>query len=109
MALGGVGVVSVASHVVSGEIRRMIDGMVEGDLEQARRQHLHLLPISRELFPPGWPNPVSIKAALNLAGFAAGKPRLPLVELPDEMQTRLRAVLNQYQLDPFLQGAPVSV
>ncbi len=109
MALGGVGVVSVASHVVSGEIRRMIDGMVEGDLEQARRQHLHLLPIARELFPPGWPNPVSVKAALNLAGFAAGKPRLPLVELPDDMQTKLRAVLNQYQLDAYLQGAPVRV
>jgi len=34
MALGGVGVISVASHVVSGEIRQMIDSFVEGDLEE---------------------------------------------------------------------------
>ena len=107
MALGGVGVVSVASHVVSGEIGQMIDAFVEGDLESARRLHLRLLPISRALFPAGWPNPVAVKAALNHAGFDAGEPRLPLVKLPPDMQTDLAAVLELYELDAFLRAVPV--
>ncbi len=105
MALGGVGVVSVQSHVVSGETRDMIDSFVEGDLEQARRQHLHLLPIARALFPVGWPNPVAVKAALALGGFPAGAPRPPLLELPDDMQADLAQVLDMYRLDAFVQPA----
>ena len=109
LTLGGVGVVSVASHVVSGEIRDMIDAFVEGDTQTARRHHLRLLPISRALFPAGWSNPIAVKAALRLAGFDVGHPRLPLIDLPSDMQSELKRVLEQYQLDPFLTAAPVSV
>ncbi|MBM4437820.1 MAG: 4-hydroxy-tetrahydrodipicolinate synthase, partial [Actinobacteria bacterium] len=108
LALGGVGVISVASHVVSGEIREMIDAFVEGDIERARRLHLHLLPIARGLFPPGWANPIAVKAALALAGFDAGKPRLPLLELPAEHRQKLQVILQAYKLDPFLHALPVS-
>lgn len=109
MALGGVGVVSVASHVVSGEIRAMIDAFVAGDLDGARSRHLHLLPISQILFPAGWPNPVSVKAALGLGGFDVGVPRLPLVDLPDDMKASLRAVMDAYTLDAYLTRTPVAV
>ena len=109
LALGGVGVVSVASHVVSGEIRSMIDAFVAGDLAGACARHLHLLPISQALFPAGWPNPVSVKAALGLAGFDVGIPRLPLVELPDDMQAELRTVMDAYELDAYLTRTPVAV
>lgn len=108
MALGGVGVVSVASHVVSETIRSMIDAFVSGDIEGARRLHLHLLPISRELFPAGWPNPVSVKSALGLAGFNVGDPRLPLVKLPTDMQNSLRSVLETYELDAYLTRVAVA-
>ena len=107
LALGGVGVISVQSHLVSGETRRLIDAFVEGDYEVARRQHLRLLPIARALFPTGWPNPVAVKAALNMFGFEVGNPRLPLVKLPDDMQSGLRQVVETYELDGFLQPAAV--
>ena len=107
MALGGVGVVSVQSHVVSGETRDMIDAFVEGDLETARRKHLRLLPIARALFPAGWSNPIAVKAALNLSGFQVGVPRTPLVELPTAMQDDLKSVLDLYELDAFIQPAAV--
>ena len=107
MALGGVGIVSVASHVVSGEIRGMIDSFVAGDLAGARSDHLRLLPLFRALFPAGWSNPIAVKAAVNLAGFRVGVPRLPLVELPADMQTGLRDLLGQYHLDRFLTAVPV--
>lgn len=109
MALGGVGVVSVASHVVSTVIRSMIDAFLTGDIAGARKLHLHLLPISQALFPTGWPNPVAVKAALKLAGFNTGAPRLPLVELPVDMEANLRTVLAAYELDPYLDQPPVAV
>ncbi len=109
LALGGVGVISVQSHLVSGETRRLIDSFVEGDQEAARRQHFRLLPIARALFPTGWPNPVAVKAALNMSGFEVGKPRLPLVELPDDMCSVLRQVVKSYELDAFLEPVAVSV
>ena len=108
MALGGVGVISVASHVVSGEIRQMIDSFVEGDLEASRRMHMQLLPIFRALFPPGWSNPIAVKAALNRAGFDVGVPRLPLVELPEAMQKDLERLLGDYTLDTFISRAAVT-
>lgn len=107
MALGGVGIVSVASHIASGEIRRMIDSFVDGNVAGARELHLRLLPLFRALFPPGWSNPIAVKAALNLAGFRVGVPRLPLVELPEAMQSDLKKLMNSYQLDPFLAAAAV--
>ena len=106
MALGGVGVVSVASHLVSGEIRHMIDTFVEGNIQRSLQMHLHLLPISRALFPPGWANPVAVKAALNCAGFQAGEPRLPLLKLPADMEKHLATVLEPYELDGFLRTVP---
>ena len=109
LALGGVGVISVQSHLVSGETRRLINSFVEGDQEAARRQHFRLLPIARALFPTGWPNPVAVKAALNMSGFEVGKPRLPLVELPDDMCSVLRQVVKSYELDAFLEPVAVSV
>ena len=108
MVLGGVGVISVASHVISGEIRQMIDAFVEGDMETARKKHLDNLPLFRALFPAGWSNPIAVKAALNLGGFPAGPPRLPLVEFPPEMIDNLAAIMHPYKLDSFL-SAPAAV
>lgn len=102
MALGGVGIISVASHLISGEIRAMIDAFVAGDWSSARGHHLHMLPLVQALFPPGWSNPIAVKAAINLTHFSVGAPRLPLVELPTEMQSGLKRLLTDYDLDLHL-------
>ena len=107
MALGCVGVVSVASHVISGEIRHMIDAFTEGDIEQARQSHLHSLPLFRALFPAGWSNPIAVKAALNVSGFSVGDPRLPLIKLPSDMTGDLATLLEGYQLDAFVHSTAV--
>lgn len=80
VALGGVGVISVVSHLCGNECQQMIAALERGDLVMARQTHFKLLPLVRALFPPTSPNPAPIKAAMNLAGFKVGKPRLPLVE-----------------------------
>ncbi len=100
MSLGGYGVISVSAHLVAGQTRRMVEALARGEREEARELHLKLLPLVEALF---WqPNPMPVKAALNELGFKIGKPRLPLVDLNDAEKARLRAVLQQYEFDPYL-------
>jgi 4-hydroxy-tetrahydrodipicolinate synthase len=108
MCLGAYGVVSVASHVVGRLIRRMIDAVAAGQLDEARRLHLKLFPLAKALFPPVSPvaSPSAVKAALNLAGFDVGGLRLPLIELPEAAQAKLKDVLAAYELDRFPVATP---
>jgi 4-hydroxy-tetrahydrodipicolinate synthase len=77
VCLGGVGVVSVASHLVGERMREMIELIQSGDTAAARKIHEDLLPIYKALFVTS--NPIPVKAALEMAGLPAGPPRLPLV------------------------------
>ncbi|MCS7253336.1 MAG: 4-hydroxy-tetrahydrodipicolinate synthase [Armatimonadota bacterium] len=93
LALGGVGVISVASHIVGGDLKRMIESFQSGDVATAREIHLNLMPFIRALFPPTSSNPSPIKAALNMLGFKVGPPRLPLVEVTDRERDELKRQL----------------
>lgn len=103
VCLGGYGVVSVASHVVGRQIKRMIELIVSGNVPEAAKLHRQLLPLGKALFPPVAPvsSPASIKAALNLSGFEVGGLRLPMIEVPESYQARLKDLLATYQLDRF--------
>jgi 4-hydroxy-tetrahydrodipicolinate synthase len=103
MCLGAYGVVSVASHVVGRLIRRMVDAVAAGRLEEARELHLKLHPLAKALFPPASPvaSPSAIKAALNLLGFDVGGLRLPMIELPEAAQEKLKTMLAAYETDPL--------
>jgi 4-hydroxy-tetrahydrodipicolinate synthase len=85
LAIGGYGVISVASHLAGVQIRRMIDMAVAGDHEGAAAEHLRLMPLFKGLFVVA--NPIPVKYCLNKAGFDVGGLRLPLV--PAEGQTAL--------------------
>ncbi|MCS7131932.1 MAG: 4-hydroxy-tetrahydrodipicolinate synthase, partial [Hadesarchaea archaeon] len=91
LALGGVGVISVASNLVPDRLAEMVDAFFEGKLEEARRIHYELMPLFKVLFIETNPSPV--KAAMEMMGMPAGKPRLPLVELQPENREKLRKVL----------------
>lgn len=97
LALGGYGVISVASHLVGIQIKEMIEKALSGKIDEAASVHRHLLPLLDALFIV--PNPVPVKYALNHLGFPVGKPRLPLVE-PDEKSAEIiRATLRNYRID----------
>lgn len=103
LALGGYGVISVASHLVGRQIKDMIDRFLAGKPQDAAMIHRHLLPLVNALFIVS--NPVPLKWALNHVGFAVGKPRLPLVE-PDEKSVDLiRATLKNYRIDLPIPGS----
>jgi 4-hydroxy-tetrahydrodipicolinate synthase len=96
LALGGVGVISVASNLVPDRVAEMVDAFLEGKLEEARRIHYELMPLFKVLFIETNPSPV--KAAMEMMGMPAGKPRLPLVELQPENREKLRKVLVEMGL-----------
>ena len=77
LALGSVGVVSVASHVVGKEIKQMVRSFHSGDVETARTIHERLMPIFKALFVTT--NPIPVKWAMSLLGMDMGPFRLPLV------------------------------
>jgi 4-hydroxy-tetrahydrodipicolinate synthase len=97
LALGGYGVVSVASHLVGIQIKEMMEKALSGKIKEAASIHRHLLPLINSLFII--PNPMPVKYALNQVGFPVGKPRLPLIE-PDEKSAEfIRATLGNYKID----------
>lgn len=92
LSIGGHGVVSVASHIVGLEIRRMMDAFFAGKVEEAARLHRKNLKIFEGLFFTSSPAPV--KAALEIIGIPVGGLRLPLVPLTDEEKEKVKAFLQ---------------
>lgn len=90
--LGGAGVISVASHFYCAEMKQALAALRKGDLATAAKLQQALLPKMAALF--AWPSPAPTKAALNAAGFAVGRPRLPLLALTAEQAQALAAKLG---------------
>lgn len=91
LELGGAGVISVASHFVGDELRRMVD-------EPERREQIDasLRDVYETLFLTS--NPTCTKAALNMLGFDVGALRLPLVEATASEQRAVREMLERHAL-----------
>ncbi len=96
MAIGAVGVVSVASHLVGKEIKQTIECISSGNLVEAQAIHQKLMPLFRALFVTT--NPIPIKAALNLLGWDVGGVRLPLLQADAQVLDLLRQVLTDLNL-----------
>lgn len=90
LAVGAVGVVSVAGHFVADRLVRMIDVFGQ-DPAAARAEHLALLPLFDALFVES--NPAPLKVGLDLVGLPAGPVRAPLATASPDTTTRMRAAL----------------
>ena len=97
LALGGYGVISVASQLVGNQIREMIDSFISGKTTQAAEIHRHLIPLFDALFVIS--NPVPLKYALNHLGFKVGSPRPPLYEPDEKIAVQIREALKNYKID----------
>lgn len=93
LAIGGNGVVSVASHIVGEKMKEMIQTFLAGDYKHAAAIHRKLLPIMKGLFLA--PNPTCVKYALKLIGIDVGSVRLPLVDLTRKEQEQLKEIVNR--------------
>jgi 4-hydroxy-tetrahydrodipicolinate synthase len=94
LALGGDGVVSVASNEIPGEMAALCAAAGAGDWDAARRHHERWLPLFLANFRGG-PNPVPVKAALSLMGILDGDAvRAPLLPFDGPARARLREILQ---------------
>lgn len=92
LSIGGVGVVSVASHIIGREMQAMIDQFQQGNLKEAAKLHQSLLPVMLGLFAA--PNPAPVKTALQIKGMDVGSVRLPIVPLTEQERTTLNELIN---------------
>lgn len=91
LSLGGIGVISVLSNIKPKEVHEMVINYLDGNIETARKLQLENLELIKALFSEV--NPIPVKAALNMLGFNAGVPRLPLVEMTEVGKENLRKYL----------------
>ena len=95
LAIGADGVVGVASHLCSPQYRAMFDAYRSGNVAEAARIHLSLLPLVQALFATT--SPIPVKWAMRELGFRTGECRLPLDTLPDALAQRLAPLLEPYR------------
>jgi 4-hydroxy-tetrahydrodipicolinate synthase len=88
LAVGAVGLVSVVGHVVTPELRALVDSYASGDVQKATEIHQKLLPVFTGMFRTQ--GVMTSKAALALQGLPAGPLRAPMVELTSEETTQLK-------------------
>jgi 4-hydroxy-tetrahydrodipicolinate synthase len=96
IALGGDGLISVASNEAPGLMSRMVDLALAGEWQEARVLHYKLLPLMEANFIESSPGPV--KAALSMMGVIEENFRLPLVPVQDATRNRMRTVLKELGL-----------
>jgi len=96
MAVGAVGVISVASNLIPKEVSSLVNTFLQGKAGAAEQQHRRLYPLFRDLFIEA--NPVPVKAAMARGGWMTEEVRLPLVPLQPQSRTKLEATLKSVGL-----------
>ncbi len=97
MSAGGYGIVSVAGHIVSSQIKQMIEYLLEGNIELAGKEHRRLLELFNIIFIVT--NPIPIRYYVKKSGFDIGSPRLPMTEPDAETKFILDKSLEKYNSD----------
>jgi len=93
MAIGAKGVISVTANVVPELVREMVHTTLNGDLEHGRELHRKHYALSKILFIET--NPIPVKTALGMMRLIRPELRLPLCEMAEENQKKLKGVLKK--------------
>jgi 4-hydroxy-tetrahydrodipicolinate synthase len=92
LAIGGTGIVSVASHVLGNEMQEMVNVFKNGNVREAAKLHRILVPKMNGLFMA--PSPAPVKTALQFKGLDVGSVRLPLVPLTESERNELLTLIK---------------
>ena len=92
LALGGVGLISVASNAIPSHMAKMISNAFSGAWAEARQINSRYFPLIQALFSE--PNPAPVKAVLALLGRGNETLRLPMVPVTHETRKRLTILLT---------------
>jgi 4-hydroxy-tetrahydrodipicolinate synthase len=96
LCVGGMGVISVVSNVVPGDMAEMCSAFFAGNLDRARELHYKMWPLTEAMFYET--NPVPVKTALKMMGKITGEVRQPLCPLSTANEDKLRRVMQKYGL-----------
>ncbi len=96
MSVGGVGVISVAANLVPKYMHDMCQKYLDGEVKDAARMQLEIMDLVDKLFIEV--NPIPVKTAMNLAGWNVGHLRMPLCEMEEANEKKLRDSLARYGL-----------
>lgn len=96
LSLGGLGVISVLSNVAPKYTHEMVINYLNGKIIEAQDMQLDAIYLIKALFSEV--NPIPVKAALNVLGYNAGIPRLPLIEMSEKGKEKLEKELKKFEL-----------
>ena len=108
LAVGAVGVMSVAANWAPGVTGEMIAAFAKGDLDSARATNARLLESYEFESSEAHPNPLPAKAACRALGLPAGQCRLPLGGAPPELDERAARVLKRLGVSTGSAGDPIA-
>ena len=96
IALGGVGVISVASNLLPRQVSDLSHACLAGDWDKARKMHRSLAQVFKTMFIES--NPAPVKAAMAAAGLIGETMRLPMVPITDASRAKLEEVLAPFHV-----------
>ena len=96
LSLGGKGVISVLSNIMPKATQKMCDDYMSGNIEEARKAQLQLLPLINALFCEV--NPIPVKAAVAAMGYCENYVRLPLTVMEPQHEEKLLALMKEQNL-----------
>jgi len=107
LSVGGVGVISVASHWAGPVFAEMITAFEAGDMVGARTANQRLLESYAFESTPDYPNPVPAKAACRALGLPVGQCRLPNPEAPASLDSEANTIISRLR-QPVTAGRSVA-
>lgn len=96
MAIGGVGVISVAANIIPKDVSDMCAAHEKGDIKRAEALHYKMLPLIKAMFIET--NPIPVKAAMAIMKMINPEIRLPLCGISSENKEKLVKALKDYGL-----------
>lgn len=96
MERGGKGVISVLSNICPQETHDIVQKYLDGDKEGSKEMMDKYLKLAKAMFVDV--NPIPVKEAVNLIGYAAGPCRLPLIEMDDKNKAYVKETMQEYGL-----------
>jgi 4-hydroxy-tetrahydrodipicolinate synthase len=95
LALGAKGVISVVANIAPQDVVKMVRLYNAGLIDEAKLLHYKTFPLAKALFLETSPAPV--KAAMKMLGMISSELRLPLVQISEENEAKLKAVISRYK------------
>lgn len=96
MAIGAMGVISVASNIIPKRITKLVQNFLSGKVKEATKEHLELFDLIKVLFIET--NPIPVKTALSLMGMVKEEFRLPLCEMSSANREKLTKIMKEYKI-----------